>query len=138
MVCNKVLASAISGRFSATARAPNAASPVTAESSVKDGKVVLEELGWVTARRRPMSEGRWPGPRHRSVGGDIGWDGGTREEPDGNASVNPLHGVDTAVDIVEALTIVVAGARIEESAAIVAAVGHVAVGTEKVASGRMS
>lgn len=70
---------------------PYAAGPVTAQSSIENRPMVLEELERVAAARRPERTGCPPSFRHRRRGGDIGRDVSSREEIDGDTRVVPKH-----------------------------------------------
>ena len=70
---------------------PNTGSPVTAQSSVEDHAVVLEELERVAIAGRPERARRPPSIRYWCRGGDIGRDVLPGEEPDGNTRVVPEH-----------------------------------------------
>lgn len=70
---------------------PYTASPVTAQSSIDNRPMVLEELERVATARRPEPTGCPPPSRHRRRGRDIGRDLVPREEPDGDTRIVPKH-----------------------------------------------
>lgn len=68
------------------------------------------------------------------VGGDVGGDVSAREEPNTDAAVDPLHGIDTALVVIESPSIAVVIFYISEATAGVVTVDDSTVGVEELAA----
>lgn len=64
---------------------------------------------------------------------DVSWDVVTREEPDADAALDPLHDIDTTSIVVKSLSITVVTIRVSESTASIVAVRGPAVGVGQLA-----
>lgn len=122
-------------RQRAALRSPDITGPVAAKGRIKDNVVVDKVRAKVTGIA--LEQGQRGAPRRGigRVGQDIGGRVGVREEPDVNAVAGPLHGVDAAVDVVEAGAEAVGGGG-GDAAARRAVTGVVAVGFDEGAAGR--
>lgn len=68
------------------------------------------------------------------VSSDIGGDISAREEPNADAAVDPLHGIDTALVVIEGPSIAVIIFYISESTAGIVTVDDSTVGVEELAA----
>lgn len=137
ILSNISLAGFESGLLSATGRSPSGTCPVSAERSVKDGDLVVEKVARRASRSAPAGKRLLPGPWHRLVGSKIRRNGGTREEPDGNARVDPLHSVNASLCRVEASAVRVLASDICKATSGVARSRRAAVGVHELTRGRV-
>ena len=84
-----------------------------------------------------MSEGSLPGPWHGVISFDIGGDATTREEPDTDTTVDPLHGIDTTLIAIEGSAIAVIVVRVGESASRIVSVEDTTVCAEHLSGGNV-
>lgn len=108
--------------------------PVTTRSNVENGKVVVEELVGIAPRRGPECKRSLPCPGHRVVSSDVCGDVSSREEPNADAAVDPLHGIDTTLIVIEGPPIAIIIFYISESAAGIVTVDDSTVGVEELAT----
>lgn len=98
---------------------PDVAGPDTAKGRVKDNLVVLEGRGNVARQARGKAAARVaPAEGLGAAADDVGGNLGAGKEPDGDAPVSPLHGIDAATNSIETVTVVLVVASLLTTAVL--------------------
>jgi len=129
LIHNIIMAVRVSGDSSArlaltgkSAPVPNpvCSGPITAESSVDDVEVLVEELVRIACVRFEDSHGFAPGVRVGVTGVYVGGDGVSGEPPYGYTAVlGPHHGINTATDGIERSSVRIIVGQISTTASLV-------------------
>lgn len=102
-----------------TAATPHRSRPISTERSVEDNVLVREIAVDVASTSSIERHDRSsPVSSNRLTVLDISWDVSTLEEPDVDSGALPLHGVDSTTDIVEVVSVRIAGCSSDTAASV--------------------